>query len=95
MAPKKITGDCIVKVNVRMYESTKARITEAADRHGRSVNAEILARIDASFGLGNYSQLVEAIIGALEAAVAVLRDRRGLACFQTHSKHGTNPACQV
>jgi hypothetical protein len=60
---EKYPSDKAERFQVRMYAGMRARIAASAKANGRSMNEEILARLDTSYNFDMFSVL----IGALEA----------------------------
>lgn len=63
--------------NLRLTKSLKARLQHAAIDNGRSVNAEILARLETTFAPDPATKLAEAI-----APLAFLNDQDRAAALQ-------------
>jgi hypothetical protein len=71
---------------IRMHAGMHEQIADAAQASGRSMNSEIMVRLEASFAPDPCAELIDIIIGALEAAaadgqihrfIAAIKERRG------------------
>jgi hypothetical protein len=83
---RKYASDTVERFQVRMYAGMRDRIAQSAEAQGRSMNTEIMARLEASFQPNPCGQIIDILIGALEAAVAdgqihrfiaAIKERRG------------------
>jgi len=65
----------MVQVKVRMREDLRRKIEHAAQKNGLTINAEILRRLDQSFGIADSLAPLEQAIGALRSNVEALGSR--------------------
>lgn len=65
----------ITPFGLRLQPSLKRRVEEAAKANGRSLNSEIAARLEASFG-GDQSKLEERIATLETTVLALVTDGR-------------------
>lgn len=76
------TQDDYVKTALRLPRSVHAKLQEAADASAKSMNAEIIARLEASFTGGDQSALVAAI-GHLNLKLSQVEFEKSMAEFKT------------
>ena len=82
-APTKLSTSKIPPFGVRMGPDLKTKIEESAKANGRSMNAEIIARLEASFAIGSdemndqtqkYYNLLQGELRELKARITMVED---------------------
>lgn len=61
------TGRDSEKFNLRLPDGMRERIAQAAKANNRSMNSEIVARLEASFSEGGIDELARELIDALRS----------------------------